>query len=186
MSGTLSTLSFRPARISDVEEVVALVQAAYRGETSRKGWTHEADLLDGQRTDPGMVQRIIDSPEAMVLLAHSPAGELVGCCELALHPGEDGEERVVYFGMFAVWPDLQGKGIGDLLLTEAEQVARRRWGADRMRMTVISRREPLIAYYRRRRYVPNGRREPFPYGDERYGRPLTDDLEFVVLEKTLG
>jgi len=192
-------LTFAPAEISDVDIVVALVQAAYRGETSRQGWTYEADLLEGQRTDAEAVQAIIESPDAMVLLAHRPGSqpgsqlgsqpalrpgskeqELVGCCELAKHTG-----GVAYFGMFAVWPHLQGEGIGGHLLNEAEEVARRRWGAERMRMTVISRREALIDYYRRRGYVPTGRHEPFPYGDERFGRPLTDDLEFAVLEKVL-
>jgi len=52
-------------------------------------------------------------------------------------------------------------------------------------MTVIRQRPELIAWYERRGYRLTGERRSFPYGDERFGQPNRDDLEFVVLEKTL-
>jgi len=52
-------------------------------------------------------------------------------------------------------------------------------------MTVVSVRESLIAWYLRRGYRLTGQTEPFPYDDHRFGTPLRDDLEFVVLEKDL-
>jgi hypothetical protein len=53
-------------------------------------------------------------------------------------------------------------------------------------MTVVHLRDALIAWYERRGYILTGEVEPFPYGDERFGRPLRDDLHFVVLEKEIG
>jgi hypothetical protein len=52
-------------------------------------------------------------------------------------------------------------------------------------MTVIQVRDTLIAWYERRGYSLTGETKPFPYGDDRFGRPLRNDLHFVVLEKTL-
>ena len=43
----------------------------------------------------------------------------------------------------------------------------------------------LLAWYARRGYLPTGVTEPYPYGDDRYGRPLRDDLAFVILEKAI-
>jgi hypothetical protein len=52
-------------------------------------------------------------------------------------------------------------------------------------MTVIQQREGLIAWYLRRGYHLTGETCPFPYDDERFGRPLRDDLRFVVMERAL-
>lgn len=67
-----------------------------------------------------------------------------------------------------------------MLLAAAERWARER-GAARVRMTVVNVRDTLIAWYLRRGYAPTGETAPFPYGDERFGTPLRDDLAFVVL-----
>jgi GNAT superfamily N-acetyltransferase len=93
---------------------------------------------------------------------------------------------VAYFGMFAVRPGRQGRGLGRAVLAEAQRLARAEWHATRMEMTVIRQRLDLIAWYARLGYQPTGATEPFPYGDERYGRPTRPDLEFVVLAKPLG
>ena len=70
------------------------------------------------------------------------------------------------------------------MLSAAEQWVRER-GATRVRMTVVNVRDSLIAWYVRRGYHRTGKTETFPYGDDRFGRPLRDDLCFVVLEKHL-
>jgi ribosomal protein S18 acetylase RimI-like enzyme len=88
--------------------------------------------------------------------------------------------------MFSVRPGLQGGGIGKQVLAEAERIAREDWGLAVMRMTVIDIRAELIAFYERRGYHRTGIRKPFPYGDERFGLPLRDDLRFEVLEKELA
>ncbi|MFJ6718103.1 GNAT family N-acetyltransferase [Streptomyces sp. NPDC091259] len=173
-----AALRFRPAVDADVPDLVALVESAYRGDASRAGWTTEADVLDGQRTDPDGVRQIIDAADG-VLLVVERAGELVACCQLE-HRGDH-----AYFGMFAVRPGLQGGGLGKEVLAEAERRAREQWGAKEMRMTVVNVREELIAYYERRGYRRTGELSPFPYGDERFGIPLRGDLAFELLVKPL-
>jgi hypothetical protein len=56
-------------------------------------------------------------------------------------------------------------------------------GGKRIRMHVVNVRDALITRYLRRGYRKTG--EPFPYGDDRFGAPLRDDLSFLVLEKDL-
>jgi hypothetical protein len=66
----------------------------------------------------------------------------------------------------------------------AEQWVRERRGK-RIRMNVVNVRDALIAWYLRRGYNKTGDTEPFPYGDDRFGAPLRDDLSFLVLAKDL-
>jgi len=171
-------LQFRAADDDDIPAIVALVESAYRGAGSRQGWTTEADLLDGQRTDVASVAALIQTPDSQVLLALRDR-QLLGCAQVEAHDG------VGYFGMFAVSPGQQGGGIGDQILRRAEQIAKDRYQAAVMTMTVISVRQELIAYYQRRGYRPSGQRKAFPYGDERFGVPKRGDLEFMVLVKSL-
>ncbi|MEU9666218.1 GNAT family N-acetyltransferase [Streptomyces bobili] len=179
MDTTATEFSFRDATDADVEALVALVESAYRGDSSRAGWTTEADLLEGQRTDPEGVLEVIKSPDSRVLTVER-AGRIVACCQLE-HRGDH-----AYFGMFAVSPTVQGGGLGRTVLAEAERRARADWGVTEMRMTVIFQREDLIAWYERRGYRRTGRMTPFPYGDERFGVPQRDDLRFELLVKSLG
>lgn len=171
-----STLIFRDAGESDVDALVALIQSAYRGDSSRAGWTTEADLLHGQRTDPDGVRAAL--AEGRIIVAERD-GVLVACCQL------ERRDRVAYFGMFSVSPMLQGSGIGKVVLAEAERVARAAWSATAMEMTVIAQRDDLIAFYERRGFRRTGVVLPFPYGDERFGLPQRDDLCFVELAKPL-
>ncbi|MGC3862508.1 GNAT family N-acetyltransferase [Micromonospora chersina] len=174
-----SPRTVRTARPADVAALVDLVESAYRGERSRAGWTTEADLLAGQRTDPDMVAEAVTSPDGTVLVVEDGTG-LVACCQL------ERRDDHVYFGMFAVDPGRQGGGLGRDLLAEAERYARDEWHTGEMRMTVITQREDLIAWYERRGYVRTGELSPFPYGDERFGVPLRPDLAFETLRKKLG
>ena len=171
------SVRFRRAGPADVAAVVDLVESAYRGKGSRVGWTTEADLLDGQRTEVDDVRATLDDPHALFLLAEV-RGALAGCCRLSGTPGTP-----AHLGMFAVRPDLQGHSVGTVLLSEAERVARSEWAATGVRMEVIAQRVELIAWYARRGYHPTGETLPFPYGDPRFGIPRRDDLVFVVLEK---
>ena len=163
----------RAAGPQDVDAVVALVESAYRGESSRAGWTTEAYLLDGQRTDADEVRAVLPD----LLVAEQDDG-LVGCCVLSPRDG------VGYFGMFAVQPTLQGGGLGSALLAAAEERARS-LGLPVVEMTVLSGRTELLAYYQRRGYVDTGQTRPFPYGEPRHGLPRVDDLVFAVLAKRL-
>ena len=173
------TIAFRVAGEADIAALVALIDSAYRGEESEKGWTTEAHLLGGRRTDDEAVAAVIGGPGSSMLVA-DVAGELVGCCQLDLSDGRSG-----YFGMFSVRPGLQGRGLGRAVLGEAERRAAAA-GARRMRMTVIRQRHDLIAWYGRLGYERTGVTSPFPYGDERFGRPKVGDLEFAELAKGLA
>lgn len=175
---TAAPPTFRAATAADVPALVALVESAYRGDASRAGWTTEADILEGQRTDPAGVLAVVESPDSRLVVVERD-GELVACCQLE-HRGTH-----AYFGMFAVRPALQGGGLGKLVIAEAERFAREEWKVAEMHMTVISLREDLIAWYVRRGYARTGQTRPFPYGDERFGLPTRDDLEFEVLTKRL-
>lgn len=177
-----SALRFRDATLADVDAVVMLTQSAYRGDASRTGWTTEADLLDGQRTDAREVADLITDPAVRLLLAESDRGLQASCvveCLATQHAGDG------YFGMFSVRPEAQGHGIGRMMLAEAERIAREAWHAPAMRMTVIDVRAELIAWYERRGYRRTGEYRPFPYGDARFGIPKRDDLRFEWLVKVL-
>jgi ribosomal protein S18 acetylase RimI-like enzyme len=174
------TLAFRFARPGDVAAIVALVESAYRGESSRAGWTTEADLLDGQRTDAAAISAVIAAPSSVMLLAETD-GRLVGCCQLERRP-----DGAAYFGTFAVRPAGQGQGWGGQILAKAERVARDEWGGATMVMSVLAQRPDLIAWYERRGYRRTGETTPFPSDHERFGVPKRPDLAFASLAKPLA
>lgn len=166
----------QPATAADVPALNKLVNSAYRGETSRKGWATEADLLDGTRIDEAALRDIIHSPVTTVL-TYVENDSILGCVELRK------EGNGMYLGMLTVRPDLQAKGIGKKLLFAGEEFARAQ-GCIKMFMTVISVRDTLINWYIRHGYKLTGERKPFNMPDERWGIPK-QQLEFVVLEKSL-
>jgi len=167
---------FRAAAQADADAIVALVESAYRGESSRRGWTTEAHLLDGRRTDAQAVAELLCMPDSTILLALVD-NRLLACCHLERH-GEVG-----HFGMFAVDPHRQGGGVGRLMLAEAERFARETWHCKAMHMKVIDVRSELIDWYQRRGYRRTGDYSPFPYGNERVGIPRRDDLRFELMVK---
>lgn len=173
-------IAIRRASLSDVPALHALVEGAYRGEGARRGWTHEADLLLGQRTNAHELAEILGDGEQIILIAEQD-GAALGCVHLRRAEAAD----VAHLGMLSVDPNRQAAGLGSALIDAAEEASRELLGARRVEMTVIAERPALIAYYERRDYQLTGERRPFPYGDERFGVPTTDTLEFVVLEKTL-
>ncbi|NWH07212.1 MAG: GNAT family N-acetyltransferase [Alphaproteobacteria bacterium] len=165
---------FRWASRKDVSAIHALLEAAYRGEESLRGWTSEAHLLQGPRTSREEVMERATGPRSGFLLAER-VGELIGCVYLKDEGG------TAYLGMFAVRPACQGAGIGRALLAESDRKAKAAWGVIAMRMTVISLREDLIAYYERRGYRRTGETEPFPFDDA--AGALTRDFHLTVLVK---
>ena len=175
----MTDLAIRLATPADVPALHRLIEGAYRGDSARRGWTHEADLLGGQRTDEAALREML-ADAAQRLLAAEQAGALVGCVSL-----RDLPDGGAHLGLLTVDPARQAGGLGRRLLEAAEEDARAR-GAGRMEMTVIARRSELIAWYERRGYRLTGERRPFPLDDPRFGLPRTRDLDFVVLERALG
>lgn len=170
-------MTFLPASPQDIPELLRLVNGAYRGESSKQGWTTEAHLLEGTiRTDAATLESILAQPAARILKYPGAGGRIEAC--VYLHPQEQG----LYLGMLTVEPGLQGGGIGKKLLAAAEDFARAN-GCRCIFMKVFSARTELVAWYERHGYRPTG--EVIPYqADPKYGVP-TRELEFQILQKDL-
>jgi GNAT superfamily N-acetyltransferase len=176
--GQGETMHLQPATADDLPPLHALVESAYRGTSARRGWSHEADLLEGQRTYIAALAAMLDDPNQH-LLVFRDNDRLRACVALT-----DKGAGLAYLGMLTVDPQQQAAGLGRLILAAAEDHAAA-FGARQVEMTVIAQRAELIAWYQRRGYALTGEQRPFPHGDPRFGLPKRDDLVFVVLEKTL-
>lgn len=181
-------LRFEVSMPHQAAQIAAFVNSAYRGESSKAGWTTEADLLGGQRTDEGKILELIerqDSRKDQFLLLgfqdlpQKPAS-IVSCVLLE----RKGPNRA-YLGMLTVMPTQQAQGLGRKTLEYAESFVQSRWNIPVVELTVIRQRPELIEWYLRRGYRLLGETRPFPKDDPRFGIPKTEDLEFVVLEKKL-
>ena len=159
--------------------VAALMNAAFRGEMVGRSWTTEAGFITGERTSEVRLREEMGWGRHLLVMTDGEAEAVRGCVTLR----ELGGERW-YLGGLAVEPELQSAGVGRRILLAAEEYAAER-GACVMEITVVNVRETLIAWYERRGYVRTGEVRAFPYGDNRFGTPMRDDLEFVVLEKRL-
>ncbi len=205
-------LSFRKAVPADADTIVAIVNSAYRGESSRKGWTTEADLLTGARTDAAEIIDLINTQGSVILLAEanadtiaiasananagsnakdatdtatnpSKAPTIIGSIHLA--KTDDNGECAGYFAMFAINPDLQAGGIGKQMIREAELFVQSEWNANKMMMEVIPVRYELIAFYERRGYRLTGKIKPFPV-NPRLWLPKAQALQLARMEKRFG
>ncbi len=167
-------LKILPAGLTDIASLVALVNSAYRGESSKKGWTTEADLLGGIRTNEITLTSILKNPNNIILKCCDIDENIIGCVHL------QHQHKKIYLGMLTVSPQLQAKGIGKLLLNASEKYAIK-YNFEAIIMTVISVRKELIAWYERRGYINTKETKPFPK-DSNFGIPK-QDLEFIVMEK---
>lgn len=166
---------------ADFPAIIDLINVAYRGKDAVASWNIETGIIEGTRlTDSLLREDLAAKPHAHFLVTRDPdSRDIIGT--VWLEPETDG---TWYLGLFTVSPALQKLHLGRALLSGAEDFARAR-GAKSMRMGVLNVRDTLIAWYERRGYARNGETEPFPYADDRFGKPLRDDLEFVILEKRL-
>ncbi|MCW2314525.1 Ribosomal protein S18 acetylase RimI [Rhodoblastus acidophilus] len=177
-TSSAAPLAFRAAEAADIPAMTALINSAYRGESSRGGWTTEADLLEGRRIDEAGLAREMAAPDTLFLLCFEDDA-LIGSAQL-----RKAAEGVGYLGMFVIRPGLQGRGLGRRLLQEAETTARRLWSAARMTMAVIGLRSELIAYYQRRGYRLTGERLPLPLEDG-LSAALVEGVDLAMMEKAL-
>lgn len=170
-----------PYREDELADIAVLVNSAYRGELAQKGWTSESYLLGGQRTDEASLRADLAAAPGSTILTLRDAEDAKPHASVWIEPAQG---DAWYVGMVTVSPLRQAGGIGRTMLEAAEAHARAQGGKS-MKMTVISVRDTLIAWYERRGYALTGETQPFPYGDERFGVPQRDDLHFVVMAKAL-
>lgn len=174
-------MHLQDATEADYPEIISLVNAAYRGSGDAiKVWSRESGILEGTRTDDSLLREEASAPGAHLLIHRDSTDQsILGTVILA-----PAKHDSWYLGMLTVRPALQNRQLGRTLLNAAEEFAKLH-GAESIRITVLNVRDALIAWYERRGYMRTGETEPFPYGDSRFGNPLRDDLEFVILEKHL-
>ena len=178
MVPTFSNPAISVAHKEDLAAITALLNSAYRGESSKEGWTHEEHLIDGDvRTNIEMLQKLIDQKDSILLKYTNTQQIIVGCVNLQQHADR------IYLGMLSVLPKLQGGGIGRQLLNAAVEYALQ-LNCSAIYMTVISVRDELIDWYKRNGYQDTGERIPFKE-DPVTGRHL-QILEFMVMEKIVS
>jgi ribosomal protein S18 acetylase RimI-like enzyme len=162
------------ATITDTEELTALVNSAYRGESSKQGWTTESDLLDGQRVDDIFMLSYLQDENVTILKHVNHHDQITGCVYL------EPKGNKLYLGMLTVSPVEQGKGIGKQLLARADEYAKDK-NLEAITITVITTRHELIAWYERHGYQQTGELRPF-HVDPRFGVPKAP-IELLVMEK---
>ena len=162
------------AKIDDVPELVLLINKAYRGEGSKKAWTSETNLFDGLRTNENILTELFNDSNAIILKYLNDSGVIIGCVYLQK------QESQIYLGLLSVSPDIQASGVGKQLLTAAEEYAKEQ-NYYKIVMTVITVRDELVAWYKRRGYHPIGIK-PFP--QDKVNVP-NQKLELFVLEKKI-
>lgn len=165
------SIDIRPALAADLPRLHPVVERAYRGDSARAGWTHEADLVSGERTDLESLRALLDGDSRLLIACDGEA--VLGCVNIASRG-----DGLAYLGLLCVDPQLQAGGIGRQLVAAAETTAREVFAAAHIEMTVIDRRAELIAWYVRHGYAPSGETRPFPV-------PLDPPLSMVVLVKPL-
>lgn len=130
------------------------------------------DFIEGTRTDEQRMWALMQKGEFLV--AQDGEGNIVGSLYLEI-AGERG-----YLGMLAVAPQRQGEGLGRILVQSAEKHCRER-GCTHMKLTVLSLRSSVLAFYHKLGYSETGVEEFRP------PRPLKPGIEChaIVMTKTL-
>src|SRR5579864_3721201 len=93
------------ATIADAAGLTALVNSAYRGESSKKGWTTEAHLLDGIRIDEPAMLNDLQANDMTILKYTDDKGQILACVNLQVR-----DHKRLYLGMLSVSPELQANG----------------------------------------------------------------------------
>ena len=171
-------MKIRVANKHDVPALQHLVNEAYRP-AGGGGWTHESNLLDGQRISQPQLLELLHQPDSLVLVGEGEQQELQATVLL------EKQDSATYIGMLSVLPGLQTQGIGKQMLAAAEACAVSHQQAQRLVMTVLALRHELIAFYLRRGYRHTGRVIDFPV-DAGVGVPKVQGLTFIELEKLLA
>jgi ribosomal protein S18 acetylase RimI-like enzyme len=161
-----------PATDEDISQINNLINSAYRGETSKKGWTNEIGIIEGDRMNEAEVRRMFESPKGTLLKYISDENTIIGCCYLEI------QDRELYLGILTVSPEIQAQGIGKRMLNFANEYAEEH-GCSAIVITVVSGRVELINWYIRHDYQLTGKSKPFPNG---FGK-LLKEIELIELKK---
>jgi GNAT superfamily N-acetyltransferase len=157
----MNELQLRFAADDDAEAIAGLVNASFKVERF---------FIDGDRINPGRVRDMLRTGK---FLLREEGGALIACVYVEIR-----EERG-YFGLLAVDPVRQGKGLGQKMVEVAEDYARVA-GCAFMDLLIVNLRAELPPFYRRLGYVETGT-EPFP-ADANPRQPC----HFVKMSKPLG
>lgn len=173
----MDNLHIRPAQPTDIPALLDVITRAYR---STGGWTTEADLVEGGRTSPELLQKDLDNPQVAPFVAEQD-GQILGCAKVSRIANS-----VCDFGLFAVDPNTQSRGLGKLLLAHGEQVALTQFAAHTLEIQVLEHRPELVAFYERRGFAPTGEWELFDFDDAAFGRAKRPGLRFQTFRKALS
>lgn len=169
----MKDVTFKTAHPEDSQIISELVNSAYRGEHSKKGWTTEADYIGGTRTSPELILAMINTPSAQIDLAFDQLNNMIGC----VYINRETPQRL-YFGMLTISPLYQGHGLGKKMMSHVEGIARIESFTE-LKMTVLNVRVELIAFYERRGFIATGDFEKFPDNDPAYGIPKVSGLKLL-------
>lgn len=102
------------------------------------------------------------------------------------------EDDGAYIGFFAVHPDLQGSGVGSIMLEKAEILAQSYLTEQKelnktvakkpIKMLVLKGRDKMLAYYLRRGYFCTGNTQSFTNVNE----STDNDLHFIEIAKSIN
>jgi predicted N-acetyltransferase YhbS len=151
----------REATAADIPTIVGLVNAAF---------LVEARFIRGDRTSAPEIEAMLG--RGGFLVAENDDGRVIAAVYVEVR-GERG-----YFGMLAVDPSQQGRGLGRRMVDAAEQHLRAA-GCRAVDLRIVNARLDLPPFYRRLGYQDCGT-QPFP--DE--GSQL-EPLHFILMTKPI-
>lgn len=156
-----------------VEQLLQLINSAYRGTEGAGRWTTEHHLVVGDRITRQGLLKVIADP-AITLFTGVEEEKLVACIA-AKHRSE-----TVEFGTFAVAPHLHGRGLGKIMLAHAEAYARGL--AKTFQVCVVAQNTQLVEFYLKRGYRDDNIFLDYPKAEE-VGVPKRPDLRLKLLSK---
>lgn len=144
----------RPATLTDAGELLTLQLATLAGDAP----TSVDPLVPPLQEGVAGVERVVSDPSRTVLTAEATAagpygrsGRLVGAAQLRL--GAAATPDVGQVGQVVVAPDVQGLGLGSLLLRALHGAAAHAQGVRRLELCTSADSERNLEFYRKHGYV---------------------------------
>ena len=169
-------MHFRLANITDIPQILDLVNISYRSKTVR-GWTSESEIIDGLRLNESHATTLILKEDSFLILALEQ-NELIGCVHIEYNV------NLAYLGLLTIHPNFQNKGLGKILLTHAENFCANYNNITHIEMSVLSLRKELLNFYQRRGYLLTNKIENYPL-HANVGVPKDSNIKVLYLKKAL-